>query len=143
MLHMRSIPMTRGLQGAATTALDLWDRLAASDPGLERLALAGRGTLSVFLTTLAAMLATRLAGFSIIDFASGITLSLMAPFLMREPTRRQRQRGLLILPLPAAGCRLPQQRWPRPCCKGRDRSGIPASWRSCSSVSWSIPATPA
>jgi uncharacterized membrane protein YccC len=94
--------MARGLQVAFTTALDLWDRLAASDPGLERLTLAARGTLSVFLTTLAAMLATRLAGFSLIDFASGITLSLMAPFLMREPTRRQRQRGLLILPLPAA-----------------------------------------
>ena len=94
--------MTPGLQRAATTALDLWDRLAASDPGLERLMLAGRGTLSVFLTTVAAMLAVRWGGFSIIDFASGITLSLMAPFLMREPARRQRQRGLLILPLPAA-----------------------------------------
>lgn len=50
-----------------------WDRLAASDPGL-----------------------------SVVDFASAITLSMMAPFLMREPTLRQRQRTLMVLPLPVA-----------------------------------------
>jgi uncharacterized membrane protein YccC len=44
----------------------------------------------------------RWTGLSIVDFASAITLSMMAPFLMREPTQRQRQRTLLVLVLPAA-----------------------------------------
>ena len=79
-----------------------WDRLAASDPGLLRLALAARGTLSVFLTTMVGLGLVRLFGLSVVDIASAVTLSMMAPFLMREPTLRQRQRTLLVLPLPTA-----------------------------------------
>ena len=78
------------------------DRAAAADPGLARLMLAARGTLSVLLTTLAALLASRLTGMPPVVFASGITLSMMGPFMMREPTRRQRQRTLLTLLVPAA-----------------------------------------
>lgn len=77
-----------------------WGRVAVSDPGLLRLTLAARGTLSVFLTTVASLVVVRWAGLSIVDFASAITLSLMAPFLMREPTLRQRRRTLLVLPVP-------------------------------------------
>ena len=60
-----------------------------------------RGTLSVVLTTLAAMLLGRSLGVGIADFAAGIVLSMMAPFLTREPTLRQRQRSLLMLAIPA------------------------------------------
>lgn len=79
----------------------LRDRFAASDQGLLRLQMAGRGTLSVFLTTLVAVLAGRWLHFSPVECAGGITLSMMAPFLMREPTRQQRQRTLLMLVIPA------------------------------------------
>lgn len=102
MLHMR----TRGWALVGDAVRAAWDRLSASDPGLLRLTLAARGTLSVFLTTLAATGVVRLAGLSIVDFASAITLSMMAPFLMREPTLRQRQRTLLVLPLPVAAAAL-------------------------------------
>ncbi len=64
--------------------------------------MAARGTLSVLLTTLAALAVGHFTGVSPVAFAQGITFSLMAPFLMREPTRRQRQRTLLVLLLPAA-----------------------------------------
>jgi uncharacterized membrane protein YccC len=77
------------------------DWVAARDPGLARLSLATRGTISVVLSTLAAMLAARVLHVPIVEFASGITYSLMGPFLTREPTLRQRQWGLLILVLPA------------------------------------------
>ena len=77
------------------------DIVATNDQGLLRLQMAVRGTLSVFLTTLAAILAARLGGFSPVECAGGVTLSMMAPFLMREPTRQQRQRTLLMLVVPA------------------------------------------
>ncbi len=84
-----------------TFALSLHDRQAAADPGLVRLTLALRGTLSVFLTTTVALIAAHFGGWSIAEFASGIVLSMMGPFLMREPTLRQRRRTLLTLLLPA------------------------------------------
>src|ERR1700712_2734350 len=68
MLHMRRDALALvwdSVRGA-------WDRLSASDPGLLRLTLAVRGTLSVFLTTIAATVVTRLTGLSIVDFASAI-----------------------------------------------------------------------
>ncbi len=80
----------------------VWDRMVASDPGLVRLLMALRGTASVFLMTAAAVLLGWLLGASPVEFASGVTLSLMAPFLMREPTRQQRERTLVLLALPAA-----------------------------------------
>ncbi len=76
--------------------------LSASDPGLVRLTLAARGTLAVFLTAMAAILVGRLAHVQPVEFASGVTLSMMGPFLMREPTLRQRQRTLVMLMVPAA-----------------------------------------
>ena len=79
----------------------LRDTLASSDQGLLRLQMAARGTLSVFLTTLTAIVAGRYLHFSPVECASGITLSMMSPFLMREPSRQQRQRTLLALVLPA------------------------------------------
>lgn len=81
----------------------LRDVLATNDQGLLRLQLSLRGTLSVFLTTLAAVAAAHVGQFSPVECASGITFSMMAPFLMREPTRRQRQSTLLFLLLPAMG----------------------------------------
>lgn len=82
------------------------DVIIEADPGLLRLHLSIRGTLSVFLATIAAVVAGRLGNFSPVECASGVTLSLMAPFLMREPTRRQRQITLLALSLPAVGATL-------------------------------------
>jgi uncharacterized membrane protein YccC len=102
MLHMRRGALPRGVTVVGSIGLTVWDRLAAADPGLVRLTMAVRGTLSVFLTTVAALLAERLVGISPVECASGITLSLIAVFLMREPTRRQRQLTLATLSLPAA-----------------------------------------
>ena len=79
------------------------DLIATNDQGLLRLQLALRGTLAVLLTTLAAIAAGRLGHFSPVGWASGITFSMMAPIIMREPTRRQRQTTLLLLLLPAIG----------------------------------------
>ena len=79
------------------------DRAAASDPGLLRLLMASRGTSAVFLTTVAAVGLAHVLHVQPVEFAAGITLSLMAPFFMREPNRVQRQRTLLTLALPAAG----------------------------------------
>lgn len=100
MLQVRSRPLRSRLLPIPDWPT-LRDRLATSDQGLLRLQLAARGTLSVFLTTLAAVLAGRWLHFSPVECAGGITLSMMAPFLMREPTRQQRQRTLSMLVLPA------------------------------------------
>jgi uncharacterized membrane protein YccC len=81
----------------------LRDWIVGSDPGLARLTLALRGTLSFFLAAATAMLVGHLTGISAIEFASGVTLGMMGPFLTREPTLRQRQRTLALLLLPAAG----------------------------------------
>ena len=96
MLQVRSPPLRSRLDWAS-----LRDAFAASDQGLLRLQMAVRGTLSVFLTTLVAVMAGRWFGFDPVECAGGITLSMMAPFLMREPTRVQRQQTLLMLVLPA------------------------------------------
>ena len=52
--------------------------------------------------TVVAVVLGRAFGASPVDFAAGVTLSMMAPFLTREPTRRQRERTLVLLALPAA-----------------------------------------
>ncbi|WP_158743377.1 FUSC family protein [Acidisphaera sp. L21] len=82
---------------------NVWNRMIASDPGLLRLFMAFRGTLSVFVMTVVALLLGHLLDAAPVEFASGITFSLMLPFLAREPTRRERQRTMVMLALPAAG----------------------------------------
>ena len=101
MLHKRRDALTQGALVVREAFLQVEDRLVDADPGLLRLALAVRGTLSVVLATLAAVAASKLLGWQILDFAAAITLSMMAPFLSREPTLRQRQRTLLVLGLTA------------------------------------------
>ena len=101
MLHVRraSFIPRRSLRPAFT---EIADWLGAADPGLARLMLALRGTLSVTLATTAAILVARAVGVTPVEFANGIVLSFMGPFLMREPTQRQRQRTLVVLLVPAA-----------------------------------------
>ena len=79
-----------------------WSWLSASDPGLLRLQMAARGTLAVTLNTAAAIGLGHIFGLNPVEFAAGIVFSLMAPFLMREPTGRQRRRTLAALTVPAA-----------------------------------------
>lgn len=79
----------------------LQDRRAIADPGLLRLKLAARGTLSVMLTTVAVAVVAHLGGWSGVDFASGVTFSSMAPFMMRDQSPRQRRKTLLVLSIPA------------------------------------------
>jgi uncharacterized membrane protein YccC len=80
----------------------MWSRIVATDPGLLRLQLALRGTLSVGLTaTVLAVLAATLNR-PITAFAFGVVLSMIGPFIMRDATRRQRQTTLLLLLPPAA-----------------------------------------
>jgi hypothetical protein len=81
----------------------LWSRITASDPGLLRLLLAARGTLSVLLTTLVCMLAAHLLGKPVILFTAGLILSMLGPFFMREPSWQQRVITLLMLTIPAVG----------------------------------------
>jgi len=81
----------------------LWDSLAASDPGLLRLLLAARGVLSVgFAATLIFIVATVLHQPPML-FATGVMISMLGPFLMRDPTARQRRQTLLLLLIPASG----------------------------------------
>jgi hypothetical protein len=80
----------------------VWSRVAATDPGLLRLLLAARGTLSVGLTATILILVAALLGRPITEFAFGVVLSMVGPFVMRDPTRRQRQATLLLLLPPAA-----------------------------------------
>ncbi len=101
--HLRRPPLAatlRRLPGAA------WDRVLAADPGLVRLTLAVRGTLSTAIAGYAAVLAGQWLGVPDLLFASGVTFALIAPFLMREPTRRQRRHTLLALALPSAAATL-------------------------------------
>ncbi len=102
MLHLRRVHPSRAVAAILPLMSGVWDRMVASDPGLLRLGMAWRGTAAVFLTTLAAIAVADLLDVPPVEFASGITFSLMATFLTREPTRRQRQRTLVILALPAA-----------------------------------------
>jgi uncharacterized membrane protein YccC len=102
MLHLRRVHPSRAVAAILPLISGVWDRMVASDPGLLRLGMAWRGTAAVFLTTLAAIAVADLLDVPPVEFASGITFSLMATFLTREPTRRQRQRTLVILALPAA-----------------------------------------
>jgi uncharacterized membrane protein YccC len=80
----------------------LWSRLAAADPGLLRLLLAVRGTLSVALTATTLIVIAAATGRPITDFAFGVVLSMVGPFVMRDPLRRQREITLLMLLPPAA-----------------------------------------
>jgi uncharacterized membrane protein YccC len=102
MLHVRRTLPHRSTAVLGSALVGLWDRMIASDPGLLRLLMATRGTISVFLMALVAVFLGRLLGAPTVELASGVTLSLMGPFLMREPTRRQRQQTLVLLALPAA-----------------------------------------
>jgi hypothetical protein len=79
----------------------LWSRITASDPGLLRLLLAARGTLSVLLTTLLCMLVAHLLAEPVIPFTAGLILSMLGPFFMREPSWQQRVITLLLLTVPA------------------------------------------
>src|ERR1700760_4748117 len=91
--------------GAASPRLltTLWSRMAATDPGLLRLLLATRGTLSVGLAAATLAAVADAVGCPITVFAFGVVFSMIGPFIMREPTRRERQRTLLLLLPPAAG----------------------------------------
>ena len=100
MLRVRRGGLGTAMGAAASVLEAVSDRLIASDPGLLRLMMATRGTLAVLLTTLASIGLGRLLGAPPTEFAAGITFSLMAPFLMREPSLRQRQRTLAMLTFP-------------------------------------------
>ncbi len=86
--------------GLATLAL--WDRMVAADPGILRLLMAARGTAAVFLTSLVTIVLAKALHAPAVAAAQGIMFTLMSAFLMREPTRQQRERTLLLLALPAA-----------------------------------------
>ncbi len=101
MLHKRRGVLARAALAAREAVSRVEDYLVDADPGLLRLTLALRGTLSVVLATAAAAAASWLLGWPVLDFAPAITLSMMAPFLSREPLLHQRQRTLLVLALPA------------------------------------------
>jgi uncharacterized membrane protein YccC len=81
----------------------LWDRLASVDPGLLRLLLATRGTLSVGLTVTVLMAMAYFSGRPITQFAFGVVLSMVGPFVMRDPTRAARLTTLLLLLPPSVG----------------------------------------
>ncbi len=102
MLQMRRERTSLSLAALVTPMTAVWDRMIASDPGLLRLLMAARGTSAVFLTSVAGIVLGHLLGASPVEFASGIVLSMISSFLMREPTRRQRQRTLIAMALPAA-----------------------------------------
>jgi uncharacterized membrane protein YccC len=79
-----------------------WATVAASDPGLLRLWLAMRGTLSVGLTATVLSVICALTGRPITDFAFGVVFSMVGTFVLRDPTRRGRQITLVMLLPPAS-----------------------------------------
>jgi uncharacterized membrane protein YgaE (UPF0421/DUF939 family) len=76
--------------------------MAATDPGLLRLLLAMRGTLSVGLAATCLSSLASFLGRPITEFAFGVVLSMVGPFVMRDATGQQRQTTLLLLLLPAS-----------------------------------------
>ena len=100
MLHLRS-RLRRAMTALGATAAGLANPLIDSDPGSLRWLLALRGTASMMLSILAAVVFGPMIGATPIDLAVGITFSLLAPFWMREPNRPDRQRTLLLLIFPA------------------------------------------
>ena len=96
MLHVRSRPLR-----LPRSVPSVRDWLATNDQGLLRLQLAARGTLAVCLTTSGAVLIGHWLNFNPVECANGIAFSLMAPLIMREPTRPQRLRTLVLLLPPA------------------------------------------
>lgn len=102
MLHQRRDRSHRSVSALGSMITSLWDRVFASDPGLLRLLMAARGTSAVFLMVITATMVGSLLQAPVLEFTAGIMFSMMAPFLMREPTRRQRQRTLVALAMPAA-----------------------------------------
>src|SRR5437763_58667 len=89
MLHQRRSALT----AISHLTRMLLDRAAASDPGLIRLMLATRGTLSVLLTTVAALSLAHAGGAPLPELARGITWSIMATSLRRAAPPRQRPNG--------------------------------------------------
>ncbi len=100
MLHLRS-PLRRATTALGATAAGFAYPIIDSDPGSLRWFLALRGTASMTLSILAAVVLGPSIGASPIDLAVGITFSLLAPFWMREPNRPDRERTLLLLIFPA------------------------------------------
>ncbi len=101
MLHLRRTRGRRVTKAVGGALLSVWDRMVAADPGMLRLLMAARGTAAVVLTSLTTVLAARAMGAPPLTAAQGITFSLMAAFLMREATRRQRERTMVLLAGPA------------------------------------------
>jgi uncharacterized membrane protein YccC len=101
MLQLRrtKIPSVRGFLGSPFFAIG--DRLLGVDPGLLRLTIALRGTLTTAIATTLAIIIGHYAHLSPAVFANGVVLSLMGPFLMREPTLPQQRRTLLFLLIPS------------------------------------------
>ena len=101
MLQLRRARTPRLVELLGSPFFALGDRLLGADPGLLRLTIALRGTLATALTTASALIIGHLAGVPPTVFANGIALSMMGPFLMREPTLAQQRRTLLLLLIPS------------------------------------------
>jgi hypothetical protein len=101
MLQVRRGGLVRTIRAIVEFGAGLADRAISSDPGLLRLLMAARGTAAVLLMTVAGIGLGKLLNTSPVEFAAGIVLSMMACFLMREPTWQQRLRTLAILVVPA------------------------------------------
>jgi uncharacterized membrane protein YccC len=97
MAYLRSVTFSRLGSLLGSPFLAITDRVFGADPGLLRLRLALRGTLSAALTTLAAIAIGHALHVEGTVFAVGIVFATMAPFLMREPTLVQQRRTLLFL----------------------------------------------
>jgi uncharacterized membrane protein YccC len=96
-----AIPFTPSVSSRRFLFL-LWSRLASTDPGLLRLLLAVRGTLSVVLAGFLIAGTAFASGAPGIEMAFGAVFSMVGPFVMRDPTRRGRQITMLLLLPPAA-----------------------------------------
>src|SRR5436190_1639724 len=78
------------------------DRLIASDPGLIRLQLAARATLTVMLASWVLSHAADDLGQPMAVAFIGIVAAMMSSQAIADPTRRGRQVTFLLLPLPAS-----------------------------------------
>lgn len=82
-----------------------WKLILAADPGLVRLRMGGRASLTAFLSTVVLYYAARWLGLPVTTAIVGVALAMVASILVNDPSSRQQQFTMLMV-APVAGATL-------------------------------------